>query len=88
MSSGDILLVDDDPDLLKLISLRLTSAGYRIRTAESGETALAAIAVQRPAAVVTDLRMPGIRRSVTTAAGRCTAMAASAVSPLSAVRIR
>ena len=60
MSSGDILLVDDDPDLLKLISLRLTSAGYRIRTAESGETALAAIAVQRPAAVVTDLRMPGI----------------------------
>ena len=40
--SGDILLVDDDPDLLKLISLRLTSAGYRVRTAESGETALAA----------------------------------------------
>jgi len=60
MSIGDILLVDDDPDLLKLISLRLTSAGYKIRTAESGETALAAIAVQRPAAVVTDLRMPGI----------------------------
>src|SRR5260221_7281869 len=60
MKPGDILLVDDDPDLLKLISLRLTSAGYRIRTAESGETALAAIAVQRPAAVVTGLRMPGI----------------------------
>lgn len=58
--SGDILLVDDDPDLLKLISLRLTSAGYKVRTAESGETALAAIAVRRPAAVVTDLRMPGI----------------------------
>ena len=60
MSTGDILLVDDDPDLLKLISLRLTSAGYRVRTAESGETALAAIAVQRPSVVVTDLRMPGI----------------------------
>jgi two-component system response regulator GlrR len=60
MNQGDILLVDDDPDLLKLISLRLTSAGYRVRTADSGETALAAIAVQRPAAVVTDLRMPGI----------------------------
>jgi two-component system response regulator GlrR len=58
--SSDILLVDDDPDLLKLISLRLTSAGYRVRTAESGETALAAIAVRRPAAVVTDLKMPGI----------------------------
>ena len=60
MSSGDLLLVDDDPDLLKLISLRLTSAGYRVRTAESGEVALAAIAVTRPALVITDLRMPGM----------------------------
>src|SRR6476660_3088536 len=60
MNRGDILLVDDDPDLLKLISLRLTSAGYRVRTADSGETALATIAVERPATVVTDLRMPGI----------------------------
>ncbi len=60
MSSGDLLLVDDDPDLLKLISLRLASAGYRVRTAESGEAALAAIAVTRPALVVTDLRMPGM----------------------------
>src|SRR6185295_3170984 len=60
MNRGDILLVDDDPDLLKLISLRLSSAGYRVRTADSGETALAALAVQRPSAVITDLRMPGI----------------------------
>ncbi|MDQ6620709.1 MAG: sigma 54-interacting transcriptional regulator [Pseudomonadota bacterium] len=60
MQNGDILLVDDDPDLLKLISLRLTSAGYRVRTADSGEAALAALAVVRPAAVITDLRMPGI----------------------------
>ncbi|MEP7206330.1 MAG: sigma 54-interacting transcriptional regulator [Casimicrobiaceae bacterium] len=60
MQNGDILLVDDDPDLLKLISLRLTSAGYRVRTADSGETALAALAVARPATVITDLRMPGI----------------------------
>jgi two-component system response regulator GlrR len=60
MSSGDILLVDDDPDLLKLISLRLTSAGYRVRTASSGEGALAALAVARPGVLITDLRMPGI----------------------------
>ncbi|HEY7902601.1 MAG TPA: sigma 54-interacting transcriptional regulator [Casimicrobiaceae bacterium] len=59
-ATGDVLLVDDDPDLLKLISLRLTSAGYRVRTADSGETALASIAVARPSAVVSDLRMPGI----------------------------
>jgi len=60
MSSGDLLLVDDDPDLLKLISLRLTSAGYRVRSAGSGEAALAAIAVTRPALVISDLKMPGI----------------------------
>jgi len=60
MNQSEILLVDDDPDLLQLISLRLTSAGYRVRTADSGETALAALAVARPAAVITDLKMPGI----------------------------
>jgi two-component system response regulator GlrR len=60
MKTGEILLVDDDPDLLKLISLRLASAGYRVRTAESGETALAALAIARPGAVITDMRMPGI----------------------------
>src|SRR5258707_644321 len=58
--AADVLLVDDDPDLLKLISLRLTSAGYHVRTADSGETALAGLAVARPGAVITDLRMPGI----------------------------
>ena len=58
--TGDILLVDDDPDLLKLISLRLASAGYRVRTADSGEAALGALAVARPGVVITDLRMPGI----------------------------
>ena len=58
--AAEILLVDDDPDLLKLISLRLAAAGYRVKNAESGEIALAQIAVSRPAVVVTDLRMPGI----------------------------
>src|SRR5438046_699720 len=60
MNTSDILLVDDDPDLLRLISLRLMSAGYRVRTADSGETALAALAIARPATVITDMRMPGI----------------------------
>ena len=58
--AAEILLGDDDPDLLKLIGLRLSAAGYRVRNAESGEAALAQIAVGRPAVVVTDLRMPGI----------------------------
>jgi len=60
MNTSDILLVDDDPDLLRLISLRLTSAGYRVRTADSGEKALAAVSLRRPDVVVTDLRMGGM----------------------------
>ncbi len=35
--AADILLVDDDPDLLKLIGMRLSAAGYRVKSAESGE---------------------------------------------------
>src|SRR3954465_13389276 len=58
--SADVLLVDDDPDLLKLITLRLSSAGYTVHTAGSGETALSTLAIPRPNVVVTDLRMPGI----------------------------
>ena len=55
-----ILVVDDDPDLLKLLALRLTAAGYLAQTAESGERALAVIAVSRPDVVVTDLKMGGM----------------------------
>jgi two-component system, NtrC family, response regulator GlrR len=55
-----ILLVDDDPDLLKLLSIRLKSAGYDVAVANSAEQALAYIALARPQAVITDLRMPGM----------------------------
>jgi two-component system response regulator GlrR len=55
-----VLVVDDDPDLLKLLALRLGAAGYGVQTAESGERALAAIAVSRPDVVVTDLKMGGM----------------------------
>ena len=59
-TKANILLVDDDRDLLKLISLRLTAAGYAVQTAESGEQALARLAVSRPQVVITDLRMEGM----------------------------
>jgi len=52
-----ILLVDDDPDLLKLLTLRLTAAGYAIATAGSGEEALAQLAVSQPRLVISDMRM-------------------------------
>jgi len=57
---ADILVVDDDPDLRQLLSLRLSSAGYGVRTAESGADALAQIALERPRLVISDLRMDGM----------------------------
>jgi two-component system response regulator GlrR len=55
-----ILVVDDDPDILKLLSLRLTAAGYGVKAVDSGERALAALAVSRPHVVITDLKMGGM----------------------------
>jgi two-component system response regulator GlrR len=56
----NVLVVDDDPDLLRLLAMRLGAAGYAVQTAESGERALASIAVSRPDVVVTDLKMGGM----------------------------
>jgi two-component system response regulator GlrR len=58
--SAKVLLVDDDKDLLQLIAMRLTAAGYAVTAVESGEAALAALSVARPQVVVTDLRMQGM----------------------------
>ncbi|HMM53430.1 MAG TPA: sigma 54-interacting transcriptional regulator [Candidatus Desulfobacillus sp.] len=59
-AQAPILLVDDDRDLLQLISLRLASAGHAVLTAESGEEALSRLALARPSLVITDLRMEGM----------------------------
>src|ERR671925_875925 len=59
-NSPRVLLVDDDKDLLQLIAMRLSAAGYAVTAVESGEAALAALAVSRPQVVVTDLRMQGM----------------------------
>lgn len=52
-----ILIVDDDPDLLRLLAIRLNSAGYQVIEAENAEKALAQLSVSRPQLVITDLRM-------------------------------
>ncbi len=55
-----ILLVDDETDVLRLLSIRLNASGYEVITAESGEQALAQLSVSRPHLVITDLRMDGM----------------------------
>ena len=55
-----ILLVDDDADLLHLISVRLKANGFEVNAVNSAQTALTRLPVFRPHVVVTDLRMPGM----------------------------
>jgi two-component system response regulator GlrR len=57
---AQILFVDDDVGLLKLLAMRLNAAGYSVATAESGEQALAQLAAAQPQLVITDLRMEGM----------------------------
>jgi len=57
---AELLLVDDDPDILKLLAMRLATAGHRVRTADSGEQALVMFQAQRPQLVITDLKMGGM----------------------------
>ena len=52
-----ILVVDDDPGLLRLLTIRLRAENYEVEAVESGAQALAAASRFRPDLVVTDLRM-------------------------------
>jgi two-component system, NtrC family, response regulator GlrR len=58
--NAKILLVDDDPDLLSLLTMRLASAGYEVHTAQSAEQALSQLPLIKPHLVISDLRMGGM----------------------------
>jgi len=57
---GDILIVDDAPDNLYLMTQILSQQGYRIRTANSGERALIAVQEHIPDLVLLDIMMPNM----------------------------
>jgi len=59
--AGDktILVVDDDPEIVNMLSLRLGKRGYRVISASDGNAALAAASRERPDLVVLDVMMPG-----------------------------
>ena len=60
MTQSQILVVDDDAKLLRVLTLRLESEGYSVAAASSGEEALSRLGEVRPRFVIADLRMPGI----------------------------
>ena len=53
-----ILVVDDDPAILELLTTRLLLAGFEVSSARDGSQALASIAEARPSAMVLDINMP------------------------------
>jgi phosphate regulon transcriptional regulator PhoB len=55
-----ILVVEDEPDIAKLVSYNLTQERFKVLTAEDGEQALKAIQREKPNLVVLDLMLPGL----------------------------
>lgn len=60
ISKGNILIIDDNPENLRLLSIMLIRRGYEVRQALNGMIALRAIEIQRPDIVLLDIMMPQI----------------------------
>ena len=60
MASKRLLVVDDEPRLLRALAADLRGEGYEVTTAQSGAEALSLIARQVPDLLISDIRMPGM----------------------------
>ena len=60
MSAGRILVVDDDPQIRRVMRVTLTGQGYEVDDAKNGEHALEKVREQRFDLVMLDMNMPGI----------------------------
>src|SRR5690242_4281958 len=60
MQNTSILIVDDNPDNLKLTQLLLELEGYEVLTAQDAEQALSILAGWRPELILMDIQLPGM----------------------------
>jgi CheY-like chemotaxis protein len=60
MAGAEILMVDDHPGNLKLLSFILEKCGYQVRIARDADQALLALKESRPRLILMDIQMPGI----------------------------
>lgn len=58
-SGASILIVDDDPEIVSMLSTRLTARGYKVSSAGDGHRALELAKRERPDVVLLDVMMPG-----------------------------
>jgi two-component system KDP operon response regulator KdpE len=58
MTKPKILVVDDDPDLVRALRLRLRASNYEVATATDGYSAIASAQKERPALIILDLGLP------------------------------
>ena len=58
MSKPKILVIDDDPDLVRAMRLRLRANNFEVTTATDGYTAIASAQKERPALIILDLGLP------------------------------
>jgi CheY-like chemotaxis protein len=58
VTGGPVLVVDDEQDLLEILSDRLEGEGYRVLTARDGLEALDRVRESTPACIILDLKMP------------------------------
>jgi DNA-binding response OmpR family regulator len=58
MSKPNILVVDDDPDLVRALRLRLRANNYEVSTASDGYGAIAQAQKERPSLIILDLGLP------------------------------
>jgi CheY-like chemotaxis protein len=58
-TAASILVVDDDPEIVSMLSTRLTKRGYNVSTAADGHRALELAKRERPDIVLLDVMMPG-----------------------------
>ena len=57
---ADILIIDDERQIRRLLNLTLTGAGYHVRECENGQLGLSETALKRPDAIILDLGLPDI----------------------------
>src|SRR6476660_2874347 len=58
--SANVLIVDDDPQVVKMMAGTLGNRGYEVRTASDAESAMSAVRARCPGLVITEFEMPAV----------------------------